>query len=470
MDERFAAVCAGHGGAPRRTRSGGAAGVSALARGGLPFAAPLIALILGFLVTRGTPATLALEGLVLAGIALAARAKPGAATVLALAVMALPYTWAPDLPKMGAGFGLVVGLLLLVAFLPGISGFRVNALDLAVVAFAVTPALISFLQGQPFHATQWIAPATLFPYLGFRVLFTDGRARSAFAPSMIVAGVLVGLVGVWESIVGRNPIVAAAAPRYTDTGYVTTWNIPLHRAGHLRAESTFGHPIAFGMFLLIPLAFALARPGRRYLVAAGVILAACAVTYSRGPWLAACVVIALMVGWGRVRVTLSALVAGAAAVAIGPVRQVILESGQSTTEAGHNASYRLGLLGEALHHLTFLGHPFADLQTSIPNFPDVASLLAATIIQTGAVGVLELGVIALLAVHGLRRARAGRDADRRAAAVALVASLVGLLSVTLITSYQFFFWALVAYVAQAAHGGVASIGLPPRLAEEQTTR
>jgi hypothetical protein len=407
--------------------------------------------MLGMLIARGGGEVLfAILAASLAGLALVARARPALATAVAIGVMALPYTWAPVLPKIGAGFGVVVGLLLLLAFVPGLSGFPVNAIDLAVVAFAITPAPIAILQGEPLHLTQWLAPAILLPYFGFRVLLYDARARAAFAPCVIAAGVVVALLGLWETIRGRNPLVAAAVPRYTDAGYVTTWNVPLHRDGHLRAEATFGHPIAFGMFLVIPLAFALVRPARRYQFASALLLASCAVTYSRGPWLAAVVVVVLTVGWYWRRAALIALAVGAAAVLLDPIRRVILESGQATTEPGQTAWYRLGLLNRALDHATLVGHPFADFQTSIANFPDVTSLLAATIVQTGALGALELLVIAWLAVRVLPKARRRGKPDDYAAAVALVASLFGLLTVTLITNYQFFFWALLAYVAHVS--------------------
>jgi hypothetical protein len=47
----------------------------------------------------------------------------------------------------------------------------------------------------------------------------------------------------------------------------------------------------------------------------------------------------------------------------------------------------------------------------------------------------------------LVRALRAADRDRFAATAALVAQLVGLLAVTLITNYEFFFWALAAYVS-----------------------
>ena len=92
-----------------------------------------------------------------------------------------------------------------------------------------------------------------------------------------------------------------------------------------------------------------------------------------------------------------------------------------------------------------------NLQASIPNFPDVTSWVAETAIRSGVAGLAALVALGWLAVRALRETRAVGDRDSRAAVVALVASLTGLLAVTLITSYQFFFWALLAYVAGARH-------------------
>jgi hypothetical protein len=222
------------------------------------------------------------------------------------------------------------------------------------------------------------------------------------------------------------------------------WDIPLHRSGHLRAASTFGHPIAFGAFLLIPLAFALTRPGKGYLWAAALLLAGEAVTLSRGPITGAVVLVALL-RWGRSgrRRTFAVATAGTlAALFLSPLRRLVTDTGASSTEAGINAHYRLNLLHAALHDVSVFGHPFSDLATAIPNLPDLASLLVFTIVSRGAVGLVALGLFAFLAVSAFARRRDAMSA-------ALVAELVTLSTTTLITNYEFFFWLLAAMVATA---------------------
>jgi len=375
-------------------------------------------------------------------------ATPRIALAAGLAAIALPYTWGPDVPSVGFGSGLAVGLLLLIAYIPSLAAFRPSALDLAVLAFAITPAAVAGFQGQSHHVMDWIAPAITLPYFGFRLLFHTTDARRALGSSIVPIGVVVSLIAVWEELTGHNPVVAAGAITYNSAGgYVTTWNVPEFRDGHLRALSTFGHPIALGMFLLVPLAFALARGGLWNLVCAGVILTAEVFTYSRDAWIGCLIVVVLLAGRGRPRVLGAAVVLAAGAALIGPVNRLLAESSAASTEAGNNTYYRIGLLKHAFQDLTLFGHPFTDLQSAIPNYPDVTSLLAGTMIQTGVVGLVELLLITGLVLVALIDARRSPDQDYQAATAALTAQLVGLSSVALITNFQFFFWALLAYVA-----------------------
>jgi len=48
--------------------------------------------------------------------------------------------------------------------------------------------------------------------------------------------------------------VATAQPVFSPTGVSLAWNVPSYRDGMLRASSTFGHPIAFGMLAGLALA------------------------------------------------------------------------------------------------------------------------------------------------------------------------------------------------------------------------
>jgi hypothetical protein len=416
---------------------------------GLIAGLPLLSVLMGMYLARsGSPKLLIAVAAVIA-IA-AARRWPGAATIGALALMALPYTWSPHVPKLGAGLGILAGLFLLVTYCDRLLAFTPTALDWAVLAFAVTPAAVVYEQGNGFHLTNWVAPAITLPYFGFRLLFQHETPRRVFPAALVAIGSLLAVLGVYETVAGSNPFVPFQVPDYTSSRVQDVWNVALYRGGHLRAMSTFGHPIAFGMFLLIPLAFAISRPGKRYLAATVVMLAAEVCTFSRGPWLGALVIVLLLSGWSRRRVTTIMLSAIAAAAYLGPVHRVIVESGSASTAAGHNALYRVGLIRESLHYLSAFGRPTVNLQTVIPGYADVTSLFAGTIIRNGVIGLVELGLIVWLCLRAYVAARRSEDGNRKAATVAIVGSFVGLIAVTLITSYQFFFWALLAYVATIA--------------------
>jgi hypothetical protein len=395
--------------------------------------------------------------------------KPALALVAGLSAMALPYTWGPDVPKLGFGMGILVGLLLVVASVPSLSRFRPGALDYAVLAFALTPAAIAAWQGQAFHVTNWIGPAITLPYFGFRLLLRSDEARRMFPGALIWIGVVVSAIAIWEGLSGHNPIVAPGSKMFMSNGqFVTGWNVPEFRNGHLRALSTFGDSIALGMFLLIPLAFAVGRRGRSPTVAAGIILTAVVLTYSRGAWIGAVIVLLLLLWQGRGR----ALAAGAALIAaalfVPPVHSILLESTSAATEPGQNTYYRLGLVTHAFDQMSVLGHPYANLQTAIANYADVTSLLAGTLVQTGVLGLAELVLLVGLAMRAFLDARHSSDRDRYAGAVALVALFIGLTSVALITNFQFFFWALLAYVATGRRGTVGAG--PRRVTSGQATR
>ena len=172
--------------------------------------------LLPFLVSGGITAVVAV------------RTRPRLALAVGLASMAIPYTWGPQLPKLGYGIGILVGLVFLVAYLASPTSFRPGAFDFAVLAFAVTPAAIAAFQGDPFHITQWIAPEIILPYLGFRLLFYATDARRVYAPAVIAIGIVVSLIGIWEGLTGHNPIVTAGTTTYSSNGhYVTGWDVPL---------------------------------------------------------------------------------------------------------------------------------------------------------------------------------------------------------------------------------------------------
>jgi len=425
-------------------------------------AAPLVALALGRSIANAprSKELVLLAGLVL--IVLANRA-PRTALACGLAITSYPFTREPDLPKIGIGLGMVAGVFLGLAYATKLKRVRTNSIDAFVLIYALTPVFILLIEGQSVsHFTDWLAPPVLFPYIGFRLIFAERRAADFFAPAVVAAGSVLGVIGVYEALAGHNPFAPAVQQPLVGGVRAITFGVPLYRAGLLRASSVFGHPIAFGMVLLIPLAFALARPGRRYALATFAILAGEASTLSRGPWLGAVAIFLLLL---RLNLRRSLAAAGIAviAVSVGPISK-LLSSGGGTTEA-HNAHYRTGLLQAAFHHATWIGNPNANLAQAIPGFSDVTSLIATTIVRTGIVGGCELIVLAALAILSYLYARKAGSADCRAACAALIGMLIGFVTVTLITNMAFFFWILLAFVSATlpAERGISTL-IPPRRA------
>jgi hypothetical protein len=378
----------------------------------------------------------------------AALRYPRAAVAIGVLVMALPYTWSPHVPKIGGAFGILVGLALGGSAVLALRNFQLTALDWFVVVYALTATPASLLSGGSFHLVTLLAPATTFPYFGFRWFFHATRARPTFATAAIWAGILTSLLGILETLGGKNPILPAQT--LNAPGQPQVWDVPLHRNGVLRAESTFGHPIAFGMFLLIPLAFAASRPGARYLLATCVILGGELVTLSRGPWLGAAAIMLILSRWNRKRIAFALVAAAVAVIVVPPLHALILQTGGTSSESGQTAHYRIGLITGAFHRLTFFGHGSLDIAQLLPGFADVTSWLAVVILSFGVVGLVELIALVLLVGREVVLARRNGSRDYLAAAAALVGQLVGLLTVTLITSYEFFFWASLAYLVATA--------------------
>jgi hypothetical protein len=408
----------------------------------LPFLAfPALSTGLGLVITHPGHAKLAVAVVGGAICIVIVAVKPVIALRVGVAAMALPYTWSLSIPKISGAFGVAVPLLFAVGSFASMGRFRFTRMDGVIVAFAVTPALIGLVQHQPFHVTQFVPPTILIPYFGFRIMFDRSSAvREAFPLIVIWVGVVAAIYGIVETATSHNFLIDL----YGNPA-LGEWGKPLYRLGILRAQSTFGHPIAFGTFLLVPISYAAVRKGARFFIATSIMLVAEVATLSRGPWIAVAAVLILVLSASK-RSAIFLFAASVALMFVGPAQRLVVESHSSSSEAGVNATYRVGLLHAAIHRLTLAGHPFTDLTTAIPNFPDVTSLVAGTIIQTGAVGLVELGCVVGIAVVSLRRAMRSANRVYLGAAVAVVGQLVALVSVTLITSYQFFFWASLAYL------------------------
>lgn len=154
----------------------------------------------------------------------------------------------------------------------------------------------------------------------------------AWAPALLVLGVARRPTDLWVLLGALSTVAGAAAVLAileAVTGQYLLDDVPglvfrvLERAGTIRTQATFPHPIILGTFLALaaPLAIALLarRPGWWRVsgfLAFSVIIGGLATTLSRGPWLAAIVALTTFVVVSDLRRRWIYLVAGLTAFAL----------------------------------------------------------------------------------------------------------------------------------------------------------
>jgi hypothetical protein len=432
---------------------------------GATLAAPFIVLVAASGLLPAPPAVLAALALGVALALLAAR-QPRAALVVATAVVVLvPFydgryvTRAIGLTPMSAA----CIVLLPVAFAKR-SRVRWGALDVAVLVLVVLRSaslLLNFSNGVGAVITFLLQLA--LPYVVFRLLATEVETVRALTFTVVATGTLLALEGIREHNGVPNPFFSLMPPQYQ----ASQWARPELRAGAVRAEASFGHPIAFGMFLalVLVLTLALALTVRAVLArvalfgALGLCLLALTGTLSRGPLLVAALGATawLLISFRRIAVLrVGALLAVLSAVIVttpiaATVDRLVAASTGDTREA-RSAQYRLEILAVVKdpEQFSLLGKPNED-----------GSVTAAVYARTGlksidseyALVYLFAGVLALAALLAIAAlllevaARPRLSPVERAWAVAMAASCLNLLTVALLTQQSELFWASTAIVA-----------------------
>ncbi|MGZ6827400.1 MAG: hypothetical protein ACXVGH_11445, partial [Mycobacteriales bacterium] len=332
--------------------------MSALARRVLAVLVPL--LVLGVAAGRSPlPVGAGVAVALGAGLSLAALRRPTAALVTAVAVVCLvPYY---DGRLVGRSLGLTpmaaCCLVLLPAAWQARGRLRLGLLDGAVallVLLRCAALVLNFSGGVGAVGTVLLQVA--LPYAVFRVLALDADVPRRLAPAVVGSAAVLSLVGIAEHAGRVNPFFTLLPAQYQ----AAQWARPETRDHSVRAEASFGHPIAFGMFLAVALVLAVALaltaerllPRLLLLAAAAVVAVGLADTLSRGPLLAAGLGLLLwLVAAGR-RVDplrLAAAVALAAGLAVAsPVPGIVdrLVSASSTADSREavSAQYRLVIL------------------------------------------------------------------------------------------------------------------------------
>lgn len=428
-------------------------------------------LVLGLTVVRPGLAI----GVAAAGVTLAAAAtlalRPRLAMVLAVALVALVPTYAipggvPMLVRFPVGLAAVV---LAPAALRRIDRLQLQPLDVAVAAFAVVQ-LVAFgvTYGVVIGPGTTLVARLVLPYAVCRCLGLVEGVRRAAAWAWVALGAGLSLFALRERAVDGNAFFLLAKPGLQ----ATQWARQELRFGDVRAEASFGHPIALGLFLALALGlvaglFATRRPASRsgsaVIAAAGAVALALGLTatLSRGPLLVAA---GTLVVWGaftlrrlRPLQVYAAVVLALLVIVLTPVGSTIARLGEASTgetaEAA-SAQYRVRVASVLLDREQFsaLGKDSeigsaavsesVSARTGVKSFDNEFSRIYVT---TGALGLLTfVAVVGLVLRTALRRRLDPLD---RAWAVGLGITFVGLVSVALLTQFADLVWMATALVA-----------------------
>ena len=360
-----------------------------------------------------------------------------------------PYVWSPNVAGgptppvvLFAYPGAVLGALVL---LRG-GRLRTNRFDVLVVGLAVSAFVSEAMTSHGHRYTIELLKAGVLPYAAFRIVFAAWpSAMSKLPEALMWVGVAASAIAAWEVVAGGNPFLHGPV-----NPLLARWAVNIHRGGLIRAAATFGHPIALGAFLVVPIVIAFARRRWRLLavLAVGELL-----TLSRGPWIAAILAVLLYASLtqGFRRIWLVAVILIVVGLFVGPVRHVVTSSFQSGTVEQANAAYRTELIGSTLGSLTVWGDPAPD---TVPTYllsqlrpTDLTSEPALIASKQGVGGLfLWLGLLAALGVAATTAWRR-RDYLLLSLAVAALGLWIAMVSVALITTLAATFWLVTASVA-----------------------
>lgn len=457
---------------PAALASGLALAVLATAAGRAPLAADMVlALVLGSL------------------LAIAAYQRPPTAVLAGAAVVILVpvYYGRYLIGQVAITPATAVCLVLLPIAVARVGRLRVNALDVAVLVLVVVRLLslvVNFSSGPGTLLTVVIGVA--LPYAVFRVLTVD-LSVDALARLVVACASVLSLVAFAERSGLPNPFFTLLTPQYQADELA----LPAFRLGGVRAEASFGDPIAFGMFLGLALVlaacFALTASSRRGRVAAmgacGSILYGLTATQSRGAVLVGVVgcTVFLLASSRRLDVLrlgglAVALTLFAVSTPVYSTLQTLAESSTGDTRESRSAEYRLQILDVVTDPASFslLGQRTSDeggLTESVSQrvgLKSVDSEFAGTYLLGGIVGLLVFTLVALLVV--VAPARVALTPVERAWAVGVGASYLNLLTVALLTQEASLLWvwtALLGSIIQRRRDSLPATQQISRLAVPQ---
>jgi hypothetical protein len=341
----------------------------------------------------------------------------------------------------------------------------IGPLDVAVAAYVLVRALsllVNYSTGV--GALAGLLLGVALPYVVLRLLTAEAD-QGLLAWVVVLTGAVLSVVAMAERAGSGNPYFSLLPATYQPELAEQSM-----RLGTLRAEGSFGDPIAFGLFLALALVLgaclsltaASLRSRLAALTASGLVLYGLTATQSRGALLVAVVGTS---GWlvltRRLDVRrLSVVVAAVAVVVVTtPVLGTVLalkDSSTGDTRESRSATYRLEILSVARDPESFslLGQQTEDaggITLSVSSRVGLKSLDSEFALVYFAGGLL--GLLAFTAVAGLVlrvAARSGLRPLERAWALGVGASYLNLLTVALFTQEAGLLWGWTALTASVA--------------------
>jgi hypothetical protein len=429
---------------PFSARGGGVTGRSLRHIG----TAALLSGLLGAITSYWPPVALAVT--LFGALLWLALAQPRIACVVIVVWMALPFTWTPSVGGIFLDPAEVGGIIFLTTGLVRHWRFRPTIVDGILAAYISISIIAAITNQEAFTLVQFNLQSVAVPYVGWRLLFSsDTGSREIVIPCLLAVGTAVAILGLIEFVHGSGLFIHVFVnPR------LATWAHTYFRLGHLRIAGPFAQPIAMGMFLLIPIGFAIVGTSRLRLAALLVLLPAEILTLSRGPWVGMIVLSLLLLPLifrktQRAHLVGGFIVLAACAVAFGhPIEAVLASTTQQGSGDNANAAYRVNLLQTSVSEARLLGNPYdAESISSLygqAGFKDVASWYAETLGQTGWLGLLCLLAFAGAAILALWRGYRHRLLTLTMLAAVSLAQMIALTTAPPIANYNAFFWLTIA--------------------------
>jgi hypothetical protein len=453
----------------------------------------VIGVVVGVILVAKPIVILGVIALALAGIGLRiAFIRPDIAFGGMVAILALIPTYAA--PKAGpvlllpiAAAGWMVGLVLIWRnYVTKGWAFRINYVDhLALLFFFLMLISTAFSPQASFH--DWVQSMFLWigPWLGARVLLPEVESPvKVLALSFALVTAVLAPIAAIEAIGGSNPFYNLNF----NSGEFGIWASQIGRFGSVRAVTSFGHPIAFSMFLacsaLLSIAMGIGTENPRarggWYVAAALAVGTMALAISRTGWVMLAigiVFVAVITVRGPIRRRLTklfgiVLLAVLLVAVLAPSELSVLPGvGHQESNFATSGQYREALLDRALQpgvlHIWGNATNQVTPAVSLGSATDNAYIILAD--QYGLIPTFALIALAAGLIIGAIRAAGVSEEPFAIVPIVAFTCLVAIFFVAFITQQQAMIWFLIG-AAGAAVAHATELSRDARLAARERAR